>query len=734
MIKKILAISLIAISTLLLLLSILLSLADYDKVKSESVALIQERIGARAQIGEVVIKRFPIPQIILSNVEISNLLTADTITFDYSLMSLLKANPKVSNIHIHSDSYDAHIKSEYKNGIYTCSEGTVTIYDTTALLSNYKDLSYQFISAIDNTALNASFDIQFTNNSLTLTNISATILGSTGKGEVVLTTNNSNLPSTFNIVFDKLSIIGEQLSNLNIAGSITTQSMTFNDLSATFDDGGNFTLNGDLTRNAYRSLFHGTLKLNHKDVNAILNKGGLSNLATNVPMPITIDSKIVLTPVEVTLTDSKNLLDNVQILGDISMKYIADTPRLNLNLNINNLDLGIKYPVISAIMDYMQSFAYDMKASDYITKFIPIIIPPCFTNFTLALSNTKFMDTVLDKLIITGNLEPNNLIFQNLSYTSGKNSLSANASITTDSIKPNIQLNITKGILSLNDISANDILEKLLYIQRDMDFSKATTSINVSLDQLNINNPEYQLDNVIFQTTASGSDNNFSDIHFNSKFGESEIVVNGTVSCIDPLMFNLAYAYNNFDINNLLQFTPSGLSIQGNLSTNGTLSTHGNVMKDLLYNAYLSSNFITPSIKVSHYNIENFVTKIAALNYNSHNLEADISNITQENIYSPLKDLIGRYSMEKGIITVKDSTFFTEHSSGALSVVYNIYTNDFALSETASFVVPLNMRQSSPSSIIFDIQKHGQNSSINVDSTQLEKTLATRKPVTIETK
>lgn len=158
------------------------------------------------------------------------------------------------------------------------------------------------------------------------------------------------------------------------------------------------------------------------------------------------------------------------------------------------------------------------------------------------------------------------------------------------------------------------------------------------------------------------------------------------------MLFNLAYAYNDFDINNRLQFLPSDIYVQY-VYTNGTLSTHGNAMKDLLYNAYLSSNFIAPNLQVNHYDVESFVKKIASLNYDKQNIDDDINSITQSNTYSSIKDFVGRYSMENGMLNVTDCTFFTAHSSGALSVVYNIYTNDYALSETTSFLVPLNARR-----------------------------------------
>lgn len=729
--KKIIAIFIMACSSVLLLLSLMLAFVDYEKIRSECISIVQAHVGTRVQIGEVTVTRFPVPKVVLSNIEMSNLINAQTITFDYSLFSLLTFHPKVSKIHILGNGYEAHISSEYKNGIYN-SSGIATIKNASTLLNKYSDLNLNNI--FEGTAINAEFDIKYTHNNLSLTNLTIHAGNSIGKGEIVLMTDNSGLPSTFNITFDKMHSINGQMSKLNVSGSVIPQSITLDDFSATFDVGGNFKITGTLTNDQNNSSFNGNIRLHHENFNDLLNEIGLSNFTINKPAFVTIDSSILITPSEITLNNSKNLLGTAQISGDISFKYASDTPSLITNLSISDLDLDTKQPIISSMLDYIKSFAYNMKASDYITKFIPIIIPPYTMQFDISLANTKFMGQVLDKASIIGSLDPNKLIIKDLSYTSKQNSLNSNIAVLTDNIKPEIQINVTGGTLSIDDITPDNLLAKLLYIQKNMDFSKVTTNVDGKLDQLNVNASEYTLNNVRFRGTASGSNNSLRDIHFHSHIGNSEIVINGTISCADQLLFNLAYAYNDFDINNILQFLPSDISAQGNISTNGTLSTHGNVMKDLLYNTYLSSNFIAPSLQINHYDIESFVTKIASLTYDTHNMDNDINSITQNNTYSFLKDFVGRYSMENGIINVADCTFFTAHSSGALSVLYNIYTNDYALSETTSFLVPVNARRSVQSSILFDIEKHGQNFSSSVEKSQLEKVLSSRKPKTIESK
>lgn len=82
------------------------------------------------------------------------------------------------------------------------------------------------------------------------------------------------------------------------------------------------------------------------------------------------------------------------------------------------------------------------------------------------------MNQVLDKATISGNLAPNTLTIKDLSYTSKQNSLNSNVSIVTDNIKPEIQINITGGMLSLDDMTPDGLLAKLLYIQKNMDFLK----------------------------------------------------------------------------------------------------------------------------------------------------------------------------------------------------------------------------------------------------------------------
>lgn len=104
--KKIIAISIIAVSFVLLLLSLMLALLDYEKIRSECITIVQAHVGTRVQIGEVTVTRFPIPRVVLSNVEMSNLINAQTITFDYSLLSLFKFNPKISAIHINGNGYE----------------------------------------------------------------------------------------------------------------------------------------------------------------------------------------------------------------------------------------------------------------------------------------------------------------------------------------------------------------------------------------------------------------------------------------------------------------------------------------------------------------------------------------------------------------------------------------------------------------------------------------------------
>lgn len=161
------------------------------------------------------------------------------------------------------------INSEYNNGIYD-SSGTATIYHASTLLNKYGDLNLNNI--FGNTSVNTSFSIKYTNNNITLTDLTIHLGNSIGKGDIMFTTDNSGLPSTFNITFDKMHSVNGQMSNLNISGSTTPQSMTLDNFSAIFDQGGSVKITGTLTNDQSNSSFNGNIKLQHENVNNLLMK------------------------------------------------------------------------------------------------------------------------------------------------------------------------------------------------------------------------------------------------------------------------------------------------------------------------------------------------------------------------------------------------------------------------------------------------------------------------------
>ncbi|WP_122036766.1 AsmA family protein [Rickettsia typhi] len=476
----------------------------------------------------------------------------------------------------------------------------------------------------------------------------------------------------------------EALEKIVFAANLSNGTLNINELSGNIKSGGEFRLTGNVTQNAVRSMFDGKLYLKHNDMNSLLNILGFNNLTIQESVPFILSSDLKLTLIDLFF---KNLLlktDNLNLSGNFSSKFIAQTPRVDATLNISSLDLsGKSYPIISPIIRFTQNLTKDMQSLDYPSKFIPIRTIGYLANLDILIDSVKYNDHVFDKMNLLAKILPATIKISNLDFKTANSCLSTRWHLDTSSVLPSLTVEIKDGYLTTDSFSLSSMLNLRNKLVNEYSLNNAILQFYGTLSTLSQNNFIFR--NVKFYLANHNNLLQFNNIEaelLGGKFQGSGNIL------LEPYSINFVYALNTVDLNKISAlmyniFTWSG----GKGSISGSLWTNGNSLKSQLYNLTTKSQFVINNIDVNNFGIDSFIEKINTSDYNVRNLDNDInSSITTGR--TNIKDISGDIELQKGIILLKNIKFATQYSSGAASFAVNIYNFDIDSSSVLSFYIP----------------------------------------------
>ena len=517
-----------------------------------------------------------------------------------------------------------------------------------------------------------------------------------------------NLNSIINITADNVALSGFLIKGVKLSASSDGTKLNIAECSGDLQGEGKFDLLGVVTQNQYRSKFDGKINMTYQNANDLMSKlGYASDVSKQVPISLTSD--IIATPVDYKFTNLYTKIGQLSVNGSAALKLIGTTPRLNLALNFSQVDFAKnEYNTISSITNYFQSLAMDMQNKDYLNKYIPLRKIGYLGNFDITLTNPVIAGKVLDKIHFICDASSGLLDFTSLYYQNGPNYLVGNGKLISTGIKPLMSLRITDGEIYDNSLSLENLVNGLNEANTKYSFDKVTLDFAIALKNLREGKSDIQN----FYVAAINQDKLFNISGLQGVYKNSTFTSSGSLF-LDALTLNLAYAYSNFNINDVNALYPIGIfGIQdGWVSSNGTISTHGDTIAKLLYNLYTKSDFVASAVKWEGFDIDGFVKAINVLNYDPNNLATDAISFASTGT-SNIPKMSGSYNIERGVIKFSDVKFNTDRTSSSAVASYNIYDSsiDTTLTSTLSLASKASYRPSSSVDMI--IHNYGNISTV----------------------
>lgn len=485
-----------------------------------------------------------------------------------------------------------------------------------------------------------------------------------------------------NIIIDQIMLgNGEILNNTKLALNLNQGIFLVNDFSGTINSGGSFKFVGKITQNSVRSIFDGTVYLQHSDLNSVLKTLGHQEAVSDQVTPFTLSSDLRLTLIDVYLQNFLLQIENTKVSGSITTRFIGSMPHLMASLDFSSIDLSKKgYPVLSPIIDYAKSLFQDMKDQSYLSKYIPIRTVSFLGTLDINFNDLQFGEDLFSKAYILANISPGNIEINNFDIRKGQDYLNVSGNLLASSIKPKFTVKINDGTLNVDFLTPGSMLNLRNKLLSNFDLEKIDLNIDCNLSKI-------VQKSLILQNLKVDLDNNnnlfnLSDISADVLGGKLQATGNIT---LEPYSINFVYALNSIDLAKLSSALPKGwLDTYGGLSINGSFSTSGNSLEELLYQLSSNSEFLVKNSKINNFSIDQLVEKVNGKTYNSASLQEDV-DIALSQGQTELLNMQGKLQLEKGVILMKNAVFNTKYTSGSVASAINIYTFQVALSSIFSF-------------------------------------------------
>lgn len=692
-------------SILILLLSyilIIFIMIDSNKIENTIKELSSSQESSQIKIGNVEVIKLPRPKVILTSVSIGPL-SFDKATLNIGFKSILMRDPKISDLSILDSGISTNLALYYEENRFIKAKGSGKISNIYSLLNSYIEIPEDSKNFLPTTDINLNFDIKLSENQLQINNLSihSKRMNGQGEGYISLTEDSSNIK----INFSNIALIDDRLENIDFALSVKESCLYLEKLSGNMTSGGEFKIVGDFTMDNNVPVFFGHLDLKHNNINDLVSKMKLNHLTSSTDSVCNFSSDIKITPIEFS---SKNMTINVGdiiISGTNSFKIIGILPRITSEIQISGFDYNKETPIISPLIRYFVSLKDGMKEQDYVSKFIPLREVKSIGFFDIVLDKPVIGDMTVDIIKLSGNFLSGKIVVDSFEYKSDSTNLIGAIELSTSLLMPSFAVKVNSGNINMDAVDLNNILSLNKTLYQDYDLTKIKLSCDINIDSITTNDKEYK--NV--KITAYTAENSIIISNASLNCLNSSIITNGNISVSPDITFDFGYAYNSFNIKDIISYIVSGLDITGLVSSNGRISSYGSSIAELVYNLNITSKFLADSINIKGYDIDNVIDKINNLDYVFDNkksmalqtnstygfspLENDLEKATSHG-NTTLSKVKGEMKMNLGSIVVNNLEFRTSKSTGNLHMYYNIYDNTLHLQSNINFSLMLSSNNS----------------------------------------
>jgi hypothetical protein len=442
---------------------------------------------------------------------------------------------------------------------------------------------------------------------------------------------------------------------------------------------GDFRIKGVASQNSFRSLFTGTIALAHDNLNDLVEMLGGKELRTEGKIAYSMTSNVKCSSVDVSMQDLLIKTPNTEISGDISIKFIGNSPRTNARLKFSKINLNEKdFPALNYLYNYGLGLAEGSKDEGYINKFIPLRKITAISSYDIAFDELVLNDISYKNVSFNLGLSPGRIRLENLAANYDNNSIDMSIDLLASGIRPSFSIVVHSGTLETSLLSPSALLELRNKMLEKFALDKVDIYMSVVLNKLYHGN--FELGRVVFRAKNNKSLLEISN--FDADIFGGRMISSGSI-LLEPYTFNFVYALNSASISEIAKFLPTGMIQSGGaISASGMWSTNGNKLEELLYNLYTKSTVVTKDIQISEISLDDMVQAAGASNYNTKSFKDDMKQALLTGKTS-ISDLKAAMELSKGVFNLSQIDFKTKYTAGAASASFNLY--DFNLDLTSVF-------------------------------------------------
>lgn len=487
------------------------------------------------------------------------------------------------------------------------------------------------------------------------------LIGSTNSNIIINAQKISYNKKYINDFFAKTSIDSEQL-NIEELKFQTQNSMSIKS-------------KGVFSKNQFRPIYKGTIHVDSKNFSnlaEILLKEEAESLKTFED--ISFDADIIINPVTIEFDNLLISNPDMQLSGDLRISsYGSKFNIVNSNLEFTNLDNNPKVTIFQNFFDKLNiTNNSENGATDLTSRLNSFKKMNSIYDIGISIHNFDINDSHVDQLSGEFIIRPSLFKIDDLRIDSAEHNLNGNISVDVSAFKPILSF-IIEGQKTTSSLLSKFFMPKSTSNELSNNKQQNNEIYNKTLELLRLDNFDGQVAFKINKVTGEKADlkdfildmvieNNMLKVRkANANLFNGYLQTVGNIT-LNPLAFNIAYAYSNLDLGEYSKFSGSNITGLANLS--GNVYGKGNNLKEIISTLGGATNFAAKDVGVRNLNINAVVNT-----YGPYALGKDVAINKSSSVFN---NISGKFDLLSGIINYSNLSFSSNNINGRINGKYDI--------------------------------------------------------------
>jgi hypothetical protein len=415
-----------------------------------------------------------------------------------------------------------------------------------------------------------------------------------------------------------------------------------------------------------------------------------------------INADIVINQNQVAL---QNIIANIgkSTLNGELYTTIESSPKTNLTLNINNLNLD-EYSLSDDLQSFLTQYFYGNESQIFTTHDNLRRLKQEY-NANINIGMLNFAGRIFSDFHIDGKISKGNVLINNIHLESPELvNVDIKSSLNVITLKPVLTVETTGTLLKselfsilmpdkkaielttspkLTDTNSNNIWENNKIPIAN--FKKFDGYIVAAITDMWVNN--ILINNFDYRARMQNNMMIIDHILGNSLGGK--ININGTAS-FNPNSFNLAYSLEALSVGELMQNIFDKNNIGGKVSISGNIGLYGSSQAEFIRNMQLTLAFAARNVEVQNMNLDSIVIESSkAQNSDRTNLEkvmneALISGVTKFN------EINGQIAGSNGMFMINNTNAVTDYTAMNINGKLNLFEWNMDINAKAAYKIRNN--------------------------------------------